>query len=196
MRAICLAHFIVLELIILIILGEEYKLCNFLQPTLLHLSSVKIFSSALCSQKPWIRVRNALFEIRTGYLLYINEKGYDSAEVLDDSDVTLRDNWMLCLMQRLTNTDRYYRSTDVRIYIAWRKYCCNLKSIHAWGYFEQGKRSIYLGMISIFRYIENDFADHSGMSHLRPLEHWGLGFESHSRHGYLCAFILFVLCYA
>jgi hypothetical protein len=28
-------------------------------------------------------------------------------------------------------------------------------------------------------------ADHSG-----PLEHWDHGFESHSRHGCLCAFIL------
>jgi hypothetical protein len=43
-------------------------------------------------------------------------------------------------------------------------------------------------------------ADHGGravwsMNCLRPLEHWGPGFESHSRHGYLCAFILCaVLC--
>jgi hypothetical protein len=27
----------------------------------------------------------------------------------------------------------------------------------------------------------------------RPLGHWGCGFESHARHGCLCAFILFVL---
>jgi hypothetical protein len=30
------------------------------------------------------------------------------------------------------------------------------------------------------------------MNRLRPLEHWDRGFESHSRHGCLCAFILFV----
>jgi hypothetical protein len=33
-------------------------------------------------------------------------------------------------------------------------------------------------------------ADHSG----RLLEHWDHGFESHSRHGYLCAFILCLCC--
>jgi hypothetical protein len=38
-------------------------------------------------------------------------------------------------------------------------------------------------------------ADHSGravwgMKCLRPLEHWGRGFESHSRHGCLFVFIL------
>jgi hypothetical protein len=42
------------------------------------------------------------------------------------------------------------------------------------------------------------FADHRGravrgMNCPRPLEHWNCGFESHSRHGCLCAFILFVL---
>jgi hypothetical protein len=31
------------------------------------------------------------------------------------------------------------------------------------------------------------------MKRLRPLEHWNRGFESHSRHGCLCAFILFLL---
>jgi hypothetical protein len=31
------------------------------------------------------------------------------------------------------------------------------------------------------------------MNCLRPLEHGGHGFESHSRHGYLCTFALFVL---
>jgi hypothetical protein len=30
------------------------------------------------------------------------------------------------------------------------------------------------------------------MNSVRPLEHWEHGFESHSRHGCLCAFI--VLC--
>jgi hypothetical protein len=42
-------------------------------------------------------------------------------------------------------------------------------------------------------------ADHSGrtvwdMNCLRPLKHWDRGFESHSGHGSLCAFIL-CLCY-
>jgi hypothetical protein len=32
-----------------------------------------------------------------------------------------------------------------------------------------------------------------GMKCLRPLEHWDCGFVSHSRHGCLSAFILFVL---
>jgi hypothetical protein len=34
-----------------------------------------------------------------------------------------------------------------------------------------------------------------GMNCLRPLEHCGRGFESHSRHGCLHAFILFVFCW-
>jgi hypothetical protein len=33
------------------------------------------------------------------------------------------------------------------------------------------------------------------MNCLRPLEHWGCGFEFHLRHGCLNAFILFVLSY-
>jgi hypothetical protein len=32
-----------------------------------------------------------------------------------------------------------------------------------------------------------------GMNCLRRLKRWGRGFESYSRHGCLCAFILFVL---
>jgi hypothetical protein len=36
-------------------------------------------------------------------------------------------------------------------------------------------------------------AGNSGMNRLRPREKWGRDFESHSRHGCLCAFILFVL---
>jgi hypothetical protein len=41
------------------------------------------------------------------------------------------------------------------------------------------------------------FADHSGravygMKCLRPLEHWDWGFESHSMHGCLFVFILFL----
>jgi hypothetical protein len=31
------------------------------------------------------------------------------------------------------------------------------------------------------------------MNRLRPLEHWDRWFESYSRHGCLCVFILFVL---
>jgi hypothetical protein len=33
-----------------------------------------------------------------------------------------------------------------------------------------------------------------GMKRLRPFEHWGREFESHSRHGRLCAFILCECC--
>jgi hypothetical protein len=32
-----------------------------------------------------------------------------------------------------------------------------------------------------------------GMNCIRTLEYWDRGFECHSRHGCLCAFILFVL---
>jgi hypothetical protein len=35
----------------------------------------------------------------------------------------------------------------------------------------------------------------SGMNRLRPLERWECGFESHSRHGCLCVFIL-CLCFS
>jgi hypothetical protein len=33
-----------------------------------------------------------------------------------------------------------------------------------------------------------------GMNCLRPLKHWDRGFESHSRHGCLCTFILYLCC--
>jgi hypothetical protein len=33
-----------------------------------------------------------------------------------------------------------------------------------------------------------------GMNCLRSLKHWGRGFETHSRHGCLCAFILCLCC--
>jgi hypothetical protein len=33
-----------------------------------------------------------------------------------------------------------------------------------------------------------------GMNSFRPLEHWGRGFEFHSRHGCLCAFVLCLCC--
>jgi hypothetical protein len=33
-----------------------------------------------------------------------------------------------------------------------------------------------------------------GMNFLLSLESWDRGFESHLRHGYLCAFILYLCC--
>jgi hypothetical protein len=52
MRATRTAQPIFLDVIILIILGEETILYNFLQPQAIILPQVQIFSSALCSQTP------------------------------------------------------------------------------------------------------------------------------------------------
>jgi hypothetical protein len=48
--------------------------------------------------------------------------------------------------------------------------------------------------------MSRDRADHSGrravwgMNCLRPLKHWECGFESHLRHGCMCAFFLCLCC--
>jgi hypothetical protein len=56
-----------------------------------------------------------------------------------------------------------------------------------------------LSVSSISRMAGVNYAGHSGrtvkgMNSLRSLERWNNGFESNSRHGCLCAFILCLCC--
>jgi hypothetical protein len=62
-----------------------------------------------------------------------------------------------------------------------------------------GFKSYFLLSFPLFSCLYVSSADHSdragqGMNSLRSLEHWDRGFESHSRHGCLCAFILCLCC--
>jgi hypothetical protein len=63
----------------------------------------------------------------------------------------------------------------------------------------QNYGNYYVVSVENIRKVTDYIADHSGravwvMNCLRPLEHWDRVFESHSRHGCLCAFILCLCC--
>jgi len=73
---------------------------------------------------------------------YKGQKLYHSANVFNDCDVRLHDDAVLCLMEQLSNTDWYYRSTSVSIYIAWRSFHCFWRSLPTSSCFWHGKRSI------------------------------------------------------